>query len=1200
MPARRPSGAGAIDPATGLPVEGGRGRGKDGKEKETFACPFPGCGQTYSRMEYMKRHQRKHQDDRPFQCKDCIKAFARSDVLLRHRRRCHPTPPPNDRNSHSPPAPHRSYPGVPISSSRTDAREASPAQPRSRKHPRQSSGDEERNAVRARIDPSLDPRLEEEFDRDGDEEPFGEDGRFGRHNGMGNGGVYSAASSFYGTTGVPEGSTYTPHLLPMFQQQSQQFHSLSDPDHLEDASVLLSMAYPGGVPARETPDLQRDLPDWANNPTINMMMEAAVAANREQEEAAQRNGNVEPITEAETIAAVTALPDPNGTIESNTHQQTQTQSDIPVDPSLTGSESLEGNFLNTMSWLSGMGSEGVLDPSKKASSTSTPISNSNSNSNSTPSSLTNNANAWMQLFSSMNTAAATSSPRPNSPFPLAQLFSPSAFGITLPGANDTNKADDNANAEGDAPMSPGVMAFLTQLAKHDVPATLNNPNPERPLLRLASAEMLSRAGAEWFDKSSPFYLPAERFSGCYEIPHWALPPLRTMSVMACRTFHTVLNHFSFLHMPTFKLIDTAACLAFAICTIGGIRTDPSGSAADDLVLQAMGLSNSGQPKSLDGPVVPDQSWESLYAANWNKDKDDKYIDAQEVKGWDKGSVVRSEKTGMLVKSFSLAQGVLMTEYNVALLQSLILYHAPNFLSSNESERVMANMFLGTIVHITRQVGFFTPEAEHVSLKIRTPIQPFTPNELDRCWREWIQMETRRRTAYIVYQLDTVSALESNIPCILSSCELSYIPLPAPDYLWKAPTAQDWYKALKKYRPMNLDEAMRRIFYLPTFGAFDTLHENADTKHYNLLNITDLGPFARSAMVLTLLRGVIDIGEGKRDRGDWRDLTDLWVGCSWLRPGKRMISQDGKDLGAITRESLRGRFAQGLQKWREGWDFDKLCISPGANISRVPTESVSPQSAESSSSPGKSEAELPKETLNYCEDALPFYWLALALLNHLNNSSSREPGFNAFSGIRYSDMLKSARTFTRMGEGVPGATGYGASPSTARQSSTSANDQVPSERMSFSGSASGSIPGSVSTSSISPDFPNSIPSETHNEPSVNIDFGSGGGFDIPAMSPGTMEGIMEALGAADAAPGTGLQGMSNVYEAFTMGMGGVPINMAEDMNAQIRGKNSSGHGQQEGGDANGGVGGNGNGEGRGTVGGGIVPTGNLAEQIGFII
>lgn len=71
-----------------------------------------------------------------------------------------------------------------------------------------------------------------------------------------------------------------------------------------------------------------------------------------------------------------------------------------------------------------------------------------------------------------------------------------------------------------------------------------------------------------------------------------------------------------------------------------------------------------------------------------------------------------------------------------------------------------------------------------------------------------------------------------------------------------------------------------------------------------------------AMVITLLRGVIDIGEGKRDRGDWRDLTDLWVGCSWLRPGKVILAQDGTDLGAITRDGLKDRFKQALQKVSE--------------------------------------------------------------------------------------------------------------------------------------------------------------------------------------------------------------------------------------------------------------------------------------------
>jgi hypothetical protein len=140
-----------------------------------------------------------------------------------------------------------------------------------------------------------------------------------------------------------------------------------------------------------------------------------------------------------------------------------------------------------------------------------------------------------------------------------------------------------------------------------------------------------------------------------------------------------------------------------------------------------------------------------------------------------------------------------------------------------------------------------------------------------------------------------------------------MPLPAPDSIWKAETAEDWLKAIKNYRPMTLDEGMRRIFFLPTYGAFDTLHERADTKYYHLLNESEIGPFARVAMILTLLRGIIDVGEGKRDRGDWRDLTDLWVGCSWLKPTHKMLASDGQDLGPVTRDSLRERFSLGLQR-----------------------------------------------------------------------------------------------------------------------------------------------------------------------------------------------------------------------------------------------------------------------------------------------
>jgi hypothetical protein len=237
--------------------------------------------------------------------------------------------------------------------------------------------------------------------------------------------------------------------------------------------------------------------------------------------------------------------------------------------------------------------------------------------------------------------------------------------------------------------------------------------------------------------------------------------------------------------------------------------------------------------------------------------------------------------------------------------------------------------------ITRQIGFLTPELEHFSTTISLPREPSAPNEVNLAWRRWIQLETRRRTAYLVYHLDTVSALESNIPCILTPCELSDLPLPAPDSLWKAPTALAWAAAAVSFRSVTLDEAMRRIFFLPSYGSFDTLHAAADTKYYNLLNEQAFGPFARVAMILTLVRGVMAMGEGQRDKGDWRDLTDLWIGCSWLKPGKKLVDGNGNDVGEVTREGIRGRFATGLERvsqslttadrqWRQGWDFDPLC------------------------------------------------------------------------------------------------------------------------------------------------------------------------------------------------------------------------------------------------------------------------------------
>ena len=125
-----------------------------------------------------------------------------------------------------------------------------------------------------------------------------------------------------------------------------------------------------------------------------------------------------------------------------------------------------------------------------------------------------------------------------------------------------------------------------------------------------------------------------------------MPSVKTLSYMACRTFHTVLNHFSFIHTPTFKLTDTAACLAFAICTVGGIRTSNDRWDFKFDNYQAPTAPN-GKLDEIDGPVPPGSTWESMWQQNYQNGE--KNEETERAARWDMGMIVRTEKTNMLVK-----------------------------------------------------------------------------------------------------------------------------------------------------------------------------------------------------------------------------------------------------------------------------------------------------------------------------------------------------------------------------------------------------------------------------------------------------------------------------------------------------------------------------------------------------------------------
>jgi hypothetical protein len=58
------------------------------------------CGRSFARLEHLKRHERSHTKEKPFECPECTRCFARRDLLLRHQQKLHMTTTPAARPRH--------------------------------------------------------------------------------------------------------------------------------------------------------------------------------------------------------------------------------------------------------------------------------------------------------------------------------------------------------------------------------------------------------------------------------------------------------------------------------------------------------------------------------------------------------------------------------------------------------------------------------------------------------------------------------------------------------------------------------------------------------------------------------------------------------------------------------------------------------------------------------------------------------------------------------------------------------------------------------------------------------------------------------------------------------------------------------------------------------------------------------------------
>lgn len=295
-------------------------------------------------------------------------------------------------------------------------------------------------------------------------------------------GVYDIGGEYYA---LGESSTYTPHLLPMFQNSNQPVQGSSmpyhpstngpgpnrsqnpdDPNHLEDASVLLSMAYPGGVPGDGSARQSRGSlgGEWDGQTSINMMMPEKT-----------ETGD---LALGEQVGNFLSMDWMNGSGKGSTGTNgTASQGWV----SIHIANHKKGFKLKGGQMSSGPTLTDAIDPS-----------------------LTG-------LEASQSTSTdqlqPTSYSKPASPFPLSSLFSPSLFNLpSLPPLSHQTTTSDESSPDEPIfdPNSPTVMNILDQLAMYEVPQTKINTNPERPLIRIGNQAVYDRQGMSVLNPESRF------------------------------------------------------------------------------------------------------------------------------------------------------------------------------------------------------------------------------------------------------------------------------------------------------------------------------------------------------------------------------------------------------------------------------------------------------------------------------------------------------------------------------------------------------------------------------------------------------------------------------------------------------------------------------------------------------------------------
>ncbi|KAL7917138.1 fungal-specific transcription factor domain-containing protein [Trichoderma austrokoningii] len=157
----------------------------------------------------------------------------------------------------------------------------------------------------------------------------------------------------------------------------------------------------------------------------------------------------------------------------------------------------------------------------------------------------------------------------------------------------------------------------------------------------------------------------------------------------------------------------------------------------------------------------------------------------------------------------LAQAGLLNQIGLQFSRDLRLIESAQFIRS-------------LIESVCRKVNCFNGRGPRIN--VIDPKQSST-----EAWKYWSRKESMCRLAYSVWLLDGQNALYFDLPPIIPT-DLLRLPLPGPEELWRAPTADAWLEVLRKQegtdQPMSIRHELNNLYrtktYPQTFGDFSTL------------------------------------------------------------------------------------------------------------------------------------------------------------------------------------------------------------------------------------------------------------------------------------------------------------------------------------------------------------------------------------------